>query len=161
MTDTPERLPKSGRTRATAAELNATPRPRLDPAYQLTALLRGLPQRLEEAKALGLPEGFYTPATKSSQVKGLAWVTEGSTDSITDLKASSPLPAVGDLHVIFQGNGDHWKYAGVPRAKVLGLLGAPSAGSYFASEVRNHPAYVATKVSARTPRPAKPEAQTE
>ncbi len=142
MSQTPERLAKSGRTRA-----NVQPTENLlqDPAYKLALLLRTLPERKTEAQQGGLPEDFYRPRKPSSQIKGFAWM-RGTFDAIAELTSTSPQPAAANLHVIFT-SGDHWKYLGVPRSKILGLLDAESAGKYFASEIKNHPAYTPSKVS--------------
>ena len=136
--DSPERLPNTGRDDGRAAARQSI----LD--------------RRRAAEAEGRPAGFYK--LESSQVKAIGWFDSQNLDLIGCLGQNNgdQEPNTGDLVVIFP-DGATWQYAGVPRAKILGILTAASAGKYFNSEIKNHPAYTASKLSAGTKQP-KPEA---
>lgn len=115
-------------------------------------LTKKFPAMRQAAQKLGLPVDWYTPAKESTQIKAAAWIF-CELDELRHLEESLKAgnaehnQPVATLHIIFQGpKAEHWQYVGVPRSKVLGMLGAPSAGKYFNSEIKNHPAYTATKM---------------
>ncbi len=134
--ETPERLPQSGRT-----DESAKPSP-------FIAVLQGLKARQEAAISAGHPHNFYAMPNKSSQLQAMAYQDSMGLDLLPLLKAdaSAEQPVIGFLCIAFPG-GAIWSYAGVPRHKVLGLMAAPSHGKYFGSEIKNHPAYTASKIS--------------
>ena len=117
-------------------------------------------QRRKAAKEDGMPDSFYR--LESSQIRAIAWFGAAGEDFIKSLtpETDSTKPSLGALNVVFT-KGDRWVYKGVPRHKVQGLLNAPSAGKYFNSEIKSHPAYFAHKLEPVTIIPKAPAPQAE
>jgi hypothetical protein len=91
-----------------------------------------------EAPAPQLPQ-HYRPVT-SSNLKAIAWLGAAGEDLYAAEEAQT-----GTIEVMF-GNGNRWRYKGVPRETAHGLLTAESVGKFFNNEIKSRPEYPAEKI---------------